>query len=100
MNRRPRSITVIGWLFIATGSIGLVYHLSEFSRHSRFDYELVAISMIRLVAVLAGVFLLRNGNWARWLLVGWMAYHIGLSGEDCRRGQAGQFRGRRAQRRS
>ena len=79
MNRRPRSITIISWLFIAAGSIGLGYHLSEFSRRSPFDYGLVAISMIRLVAILAGVFMLRGANRARWLLVAWMAGHIVLS---------------------
>jgi hypothetical protein len=79
MNSRPRSITIISWLFIAAGSIGLLYHLSEFSGRSPFDYGLVAILLIRMVAILAGAFMLRGANWARWLLVVWMAYHIVLS---------------------
>ena len=79
MTRRPRSITIISWLFIAAGSIGLLYHLYEFSSRSPFDYGLVAILLIRLAAILAGVFMLRGANWARWLLVVWMAYHIVLS---------------------
>ena len=79
MTSRPRSITIISWLFIAAGSIGLLYHLSEFSSRTPFDYGLVAISLIRLVAILAGVFMLRGFNWARWLLAVWMAYHIVLS---------------------
>jgi len=77
MNSRPRSITIISWLFIAAGSIGLLYHLSEFS--SRFGYGLIAISLLRLIAILAGVFMLRGCNWARWLLAAWMAYHVVLS---------------------
>lgn len=79
MNSRPRSITIISWLFIAAGGIGVLYHLSEFSNRSPFDYGLVAILLIRLVAILAGAFMLRGANWARWLLVVWMAYHIVLS---------------------
>ena len=76
---RPRSITIISWLFIAAGTVGFLYHLSEFSSRSPFDYGLVAILLIRLAAVLGGVFMLRGANWARWLLVVWMAYHIVLS---------------------
>ncbi len=79
MNRRPLSITIISWLFIATGSVGVVYHLSEFSFYSPLDFGLVAVLLIRLAAILAGVFMLRGVNWARWLLVVWMAYHIVLS---------------------
>jgi hypothetical protein len=80
MNRRPRSITIISWLFIAAGSIGLLYHLSQFSCRSPFDYGLVAILLIRLAAILAGVFMLRGVNWSRWLLVIWLVYHVVLSG--------------------
>ena len=79
VNTRPLSVTIISWLFIAVGSVGLVYHLSEFKSHSPFDYGLVAISLIRLIAILAGAFMLRGADWARWLLAGWMAYHIVLS---------------------
>jgi len=77
MNNRPRSITIISWLFIAAGSVGLLYHLSEFS--SRLDFGLIAILLLRLMAILAGVCMLRGCNWARWLLAAWMAYHVVLS---------------------
>lgn len=79
MKRRPLSILIIGWLFIAAGSVGLVYHLTEWNRSAPVDYELVLILLIRLAAVVGGAFLLRGCNWARWLLVSWMAYHIVLS---------------------
>ena len=51
MNKRPRSITVISWIFIAFGSI----------------------------ALLCGMFMLYGFNWARWLLVIWLGYHVILS---------------------
>ena len=79
MSHRPRSITIISWLFIAAGSIGFFYHMSEFSSRSPLDYELLAILLIRLLAVVAGAFMLRGANWARWVLVAWMGYHIVLS---------------------
>ncbi len=79
INRRPRSITIISWLFIAAGSIGFLYHISDFSTRSPSDYELLAVLLIRLLAVVAGAWMLRGANWARWVLVVWMAYHVVLS---------------------
>jgi hypothetical protein len=36
-------------------------------------------SVIRLLAIVGGVGLLRGVNWARWLVVVWLGYHVGLS---------------------
>jgi hypothetical protein len=77
--RRPLAITVIGCVFIAAGTIGLVYHLFDFKHRTWLDLELALIFSIRLLAIIAGIFLLRGRSWARWLLAGWMAYHIVLS---------------------
>ena len=76
--KRPRSVTFIGWLYIAAGTIGLVYHAAEFKRGA-FQYELLWVCLVRLLAVVGGVFLLRGNNWARWLAGAWMAYHVVLS---------------------
>lgn len=77
MNRRPLSVTVISWLFIAAGTIGFVYHLTEFK--GQFKYELVWVCLVRLFAIVAGLFMLRGSNWARWLLLVWIVYHVILS---------------------
>jgi hypothetical protein len=79
MNKRPRSITVISWIFIAAGAIGLAYHATEFKADRPFQYDVVWVCLVRLLAILSGVFMLRASNWARWLLVVWMGYHIVLS---------------------
>src|SRR6266516_4043873 len=79
MNERPRSITVISWLFIAAGVIGLAYHATEFKADRPFQYDVVWVCLVRLLAILCGVFMLRGGNWARWLLLVWIAYHVVLS---------------------
>jgi len=34
---------------------------------------------VRIASIVAGVFMLYGRNWARWLLVAWMAFHIVLS---------------------
>lgn len=77
MRKRPLSITVTGWLFLAAGAIGLAYHAAEFDVTRPFEHGLVLV--MRLLAVLCGVFLLRGANWARWLLLAWIAYHVLLS---------------------
>src|SRR5512133_383497 len=79
VSQRPLSVTIIGCLFVAVGAFALAYHLTEFKGLRPFDYELAAVCAIRFAALLGGVFLLRGRNWARWLLVVWMAYHIILS---------------------
>jgi hypothetical protein len=77
-SKRPFSITVIGCFFAAAGFIGLAYHGTEF-RTQRFSYELVWVCLLRLLAILGGVFAVRGHNWARWLLLAWIGYHFILS---------------------
>ena len=79
MRKRPRSITIIGWLFVGAGTIGLAYHATEFKAQRPVKYDLILVCIVRLLAILSGVFLLRGSNWARWLLLVWLAYHVILS---------------------
>lgn len=79
MKGRPLSVTVIGWLFLVTGAVGLAYHATEFKFEGSFPYELVLVLSLRLLALVCGVFLLRGANWARWLALAWMGYHVVLS---------------------
>ena len=79
MTKRPISVTVISCLFIATGVIGLAYHATEFKAQRPFQYEVVWVFFVRLLAIVCGVSMLRGSNWARWLLLVWIAYHVILS---------------------
>jgi hypothetical protein len=79
MNKRPLSVTVIGWIFIAAGVIGFAYHVTEFKTLRPFPNEIVWSASVRLLAVLGGVFVLRGHDWARWLLLAWIAFHVVLS---------------------
>ena len=77
--KRPRSVTAISCLFIAAGIFGFAYHATEFRAQGPFQYELVWVIFVRLLAIVGGVFALRGANWARWLLLVWIAYHVGVS---------------------
>jgi hypothetical protein len=78
VNKRPLSVTIIGWLFIIAGTVGFVYHASEFSSRP-FRFYLVWVCLLRLIAITCGVFLLRGSNLARWVLLMWIGYHVVLS---------------------
>jgi uncharacterized membrane protein len=84
MKRRPRSITIIGWLFIILGSVSLVSGLLPVGDSALSDRiaELKDhwyVHLVRILAIVGGLFLLKGHGWARWLLVAWMAFHIALS---------------------
>ncbi|MFN8580207.1 MAG: hypothetical protein U0163_04415 [Gemmatimonadaceae bacterium] len=79
MTTRPLVITVIGWLFIAAGVTGLVYHAREFDPSHPLALEFLGITTLRLVAIVGGAMLLRRSGLARWVLVGWMGFHVVVS---------------------
>jgi len=80
MNKRPLSITIISWLFIAVGAFALGYHLLPQHIGELKGQLLLWVYLVRVLAIISGVFMLRGFNWARWLLVVWLAYHVILSG--------------------
>ena len=79
MKKRPLAVLIIGCLFIATGALGLAYHLTDFKISKPVESELVWISFVRLLAIVSGVFMLLGRNWARWLALAWIAFHVVIS---------------------
>lgn len=84
MHKRPRLITVISWLFIVLGTVSLLSSLLPYWNQTpaeRID-ELKAhwiVHLARTVSIVCGVFMLYGFNWARWLLVIWIGFHIIIS---------------------
>jgi hypothetical protein len=74
--KRPFAVAFLGWLFILVGLAALLYHLIK----GALDFWMIAIVLFELVGVLAGIFLLKGRNWARWLLLAWIAFHVISSG--------------------
>ena len=75
-NKRPLAVTIIACVYIAVGTIGFVYHFTEFRARDAFQYDAVWIELVRLLAIIAGAFMLRGHNWARWLALAWIAFHV------------------------
>ena len=75
-NPRPLAVTGIASLFIAVGAITFVYHFPHsWPLHS----DDIWIELTELLALVAGSFMLRRQNWARWLALAWMAFHVVIS---------------------
>jgi len=79
MSKRPISVTVIAWIYIVVGIGGIAAHITELNPRHPFELEVVEALVVRLLGIVAGVFMLRGHNWARWLAVAWIAFHVALS---------------------
>ena len=85
MTKRPHSITIISWIFIAFGSVSFLASLLPLAdsataqRIATRPFEFWLIPVVRILALLCGVFMLYGFNWARWLLAVWIGYHVILS---------------------
>jgi len=79
MKKRPLAVLIVGCLFIETGVLGLAYHLTDFKISKPVESELIWISLVRLLAIVSGVFMLLGRNWARWLALAWIAFHVVIS---------------------
>ena len=75
MKKRPWRITFIAWLFVVAGLADIGFNLSGV-RQQPFDYDSLWPIGLGLVAIVCGFLLLRGNNWARWLSVAWLAFHV------------------------
>jgi hypothetical protein len=79
VNKRPLSVTIVGCIFLATGILGSVFHATELKAPGSARYDAVWALLISLVAILCGIYLLRGSDWACWVAVAWLAFHVILS---------------------
>lgn len=75
-SRPPLPVVVVALLFLAVGTVGFAYHLRSLLEWQQGS---VWVETIALLAAVIGAFLLRGQNWARWLALAWMAFHVVLS---------------------
>jgi uncharacterized membrane protein HdeD (DUF308 family) len=74
LGRPPVAVLVIACLYILVGAAGFVGHFHDLSAP-----ETKWILLTEVLAVVAGIFMLLRHNWARWLAVAWMAFHVAIS---------------------
>ena len=78
-NNRPLAVTLIAWAYIAAGAIGFAYHFTELTAGGAFHYDVLWVELVRLLAVVCGAFMLRGHDWARWVALAWMGFHVVVS---------------------
>jgi uncharacterized membrane protein HdeD (DUF308 family) len=77
MRKRPLPLTIFGWFLILAGAAGFVFHFPAHRPPYHSDDFLP--DLLELILLFAGVFILRGRNWARWLAIAWIAFHVALS---------------------
>lgn len=74
--KRPWPVMVIAVLYLLVGIAGFSFHLSELlARHP----DALAIEATELLAAISAVGLLMRQNWARWLALAWIVFHVFIS---------------------
>ncbi|HLY42652.1 MAG TPA: hypothetical protein VKR52_15655 [Terracidiphilus sp.] len=75
-SKRPISIVILACVYLLVGCGGFVMHFPELlARHP----DAISIEVTELIAVLCGIFLLVGKNWARWLALAWIVFHVAIS---------------------
>jgi hypothetical protein len=76
-NPRPLAVWVVACLYLLVGCSALVFRWHDLGKP---DGGWVILT--ESLAILTGVFLLLRQNWARWLAVAWMGFHVAISYGD------------------
>ena len=77
MPKRPLILSLFGWFLILGGAVGFVFHFP--AHRPPFHSDDFLPDLFELILIVAGVFILRGRNWARWLALAWIAFHVALS---------------------
>jgi len=78
MNKCPLAVTILSWLLIVVGLVGLVYHAKEIDFRQPLQNDTLWVELVRVLAIVSGIFMLRGQNWARWLAMVWIAFHVAI----------------------
>jgi hypothetical protein len=76
MRKPPIPVVIVVAVYLLVGVMGFVYHFRELTAGHQ---DAIAIELTELTAVVAGVGLLMQKNWARWLALAWVVFHVVLS---------------------
>ncbi|MBL7697029.1 MAG: hypothetical protein JNK79_02685 [Chitinophagaceae bacterium] len=77
MQSRPWPVVIICLLFLIAGCVGFIYHFTEMFEGG--SHEAIWVELLRLLAIVCAILLWKGINWARWLAIAWVAYHVVIS---------------------
>lgn len=73
---RPFPVLIIAGLYVAVGVLGFAVHFRDLLAQAP---DSGWVEGTELLALICGVYLYRGHNWARWLALVWMSFHVILS---------------------
>jgi hypothetical protein len=79
MKKAPLPVIVISVLIMLAAVFGLYGVWLNFASHTISRNQALLVVVVNLLGVVAGTLTLRGRNWARWLAVAWMAFHVVIS---------------------
>jgi len=86
MIKRPISVTIISWFFILMGVLSNFDTISHWNMYrasgrpaSDWIVGFLVMELTRILAIVAGILMLRRNNFGRWLCVVWLAFHVVIS---------------------
>lgn len=79
MKKCPLPVLIVAIALLTAGAVGFIYHLKDFADPDQKIYVTVLVELLRIVAILSGILLLRAINWGRWLSVAWVLLHVVIS---------------------
>jgi hypothetical protein len=59
--------------------LGVAAQPVRFWTEHRFESDMIWAGLVSAVAIVSGLYMLRGNNWARWVAMAWIAFHVGLS---------------------
>ena len=77
MTKRPVSVTILAWIYIAVGALTFVFPFLPTAPPLQSD--VIWAELLRFAAVVSGAYMLRASNWARWLAIIWIGVHVIIS---------------------
>jgi hypothetical protein len=76
MKKLPIAVMIVVAIYLLVGIAGFIYHFQELTAGHR---DAIAIELTEMTAVVSGVGLLLRQNWARWLALVWVVFHVFIS---------------------
>jgi hypothetical protein len=74
--KRPIPVMIVAAVYLLVGAGGFFVHFPELTAGHR---DAIAIELTELLAVVAAVGLILRQNWARWLALAWVVFHVVIS---------------------
>ncbi|WP_348262072.1 hypothetical protein P8935_19990 [Telmatobacter sp. DSM 110680] len=76
MKKLPIAVMIVAAIYLLVGVAGFIFHFHELTAGHR---DAIAIELTEMTAVVSGVGLLLRQNWARWLALVWVVFHVFIS---------------------